>query len=159
MISCEIYAIHAVPLRDRTVQLGMINVPIFDLAGEIEAPWINSPDFTFYDDIKSIDFDDKIVVQVDDSNKLDPTNVGPSAAKKMKMVKTTRTFMENGYQMTEVVNELVPCNDNDKDEDVKMSNDTNVPVPSKATETSNVSAPAVNKPPKQSSMMNFFKKK
>ena len=46
-------------------------------------------------------------------------SIDASTWKKMKkkMIKTTRTFMQNGYQMTETVNELVPCDDN---EDVEM---------------------------------------
>lgn len=165
IISLEIYAIHAVPLRDKPVQLGMINVPIFDLPGEIEAPWINSENFP---KIQSSE-ESKLAAMTKESLEIteEPTNEdeaksddrhtassiaesesvdAPPPGKKMKMVKTTRSFMQNGYQMTETVNELVPCDDNDVGMEPVM-------------EQPAAAATAAPAKAKQSSMMSFFKKK
>lgn len=168
LISSEIFAIHAVPIKDKSVQFGLINVPIFDLAGEIEAPWIDSnkfPKIETCDEValkiseqKLISEEEEESIKEDEitsSSKQAPP-VQPQSKtdsqppeKKMKMVPTVRTFMHNGYQMTEVVNEHVPC---DGAEDTSSANSTTTSKPT--PDVSSVPAKS-----KQSSMMNFFKKK
>lgn len=160
IISSEIYAIHAVQLKDKPVQLGMINVPIYDLPGEIVAPWIDSeafPAIQSSDEVKLAAMT-KESLEISEEPKKDEASFvnrpiesqssesvdAPPPGKKMKMIKTTRTFMQNGYQMTETVNELVPCDDN---EDVEMES-----APAAKPAAAPVKA-------KQSSMMSFFKKK
>lgn len=133
----------------------MINVPIFDLPGEIEAPWINSDNFPKMqssEEVKlatmtkeSLEITEETKGKPDEA--IDESVDAPPPGKKMKMIKTTRTFMQNGYQMTETVNELVPCDDND----VEMEH---TPVEQPAVSTTAAPAKA-----KQSSMMSFFKKK
>ncbi len=168
----------------------MINVPIFDLAGEISAPWIdleNFPAAPKYTEVvlnsnsisdSNISKNNVNQVEVDLAKSVQDTSIsnlnnplsinstnnkieteasssivqGPPT-KKMKMVKKTRTFVENGYQMTEVVNELVPCDDeNDPEAEV-------VKAAAVKPEVTPSSAATINKPKQQSSMMNFFNKK
>ena len=140
----------------------MINVPIFDLPGEIIAPWIDSKDFPKIqnsDEIKlaamtkeSLEITEEpriATISAEGNNGPIETHTefvdAPPPGKKMKMIKSTRTFMQNGYQMTETVNELVPCDDDDVDmESVTSAKTAAAAPPVKA---------------KQSSMMSFFKKK
>lgn len=165
-ISSEIYSVHAVPVKDKSVQFGLINVPIFDMKGEIEAPWIDSskiPEIETTDYMASMkisnqkhpEIQSKADVQVPSASTNSQSQAQPADSfesqsqppeKKMKTVPTVRTFMHNGYQMTEVVNELVPCY-GDKEED-----STNITAAVKPA----AAPPAKSK---QSSMMNFFKKK
>lgn len=165
MLSTEIFAVHAVALKDKSVQLGMINVPIYDLAGEIQAPWIDTDNFPALpssDEVKLSKLADTLTVEESDKDEpmeqvkivLAPKKSEPAhddlvsqqpPGKRMKMIKKTRTFMENGYQMTEVINELVECEEGEEVEIVAPV----VPVAPSATATK----------PKQSSMMSFFKKK
>ena len=170
IISTEIYAIHAVPLKDKSVQLGLINVPIYDLPGEIEAPWINSENFPKIQNneevILAAMIKRSVEITEEPTNELNTTSdndrpnetptvpnesgdAAPPPGKKMKMVKSTRTFMQNGYQMSETVNELVPCDDTDVDMESNNALPAQQPVVVAA-------APAKAK---QSSMMSFFKKK
>ena len=161
------------------MQLGLINVPIFDLAGEISAPWIdleNFPDVSKYTELAldnnnpisdakvevvanltksveatSLNLNNPISIN-STTNKIEAeTSTQGPPIKKMKMIKKTRNFVENGYQMTEVVNELVPCDDENNVDTEEVA----VVKPVAAVST----AAAVNKPKQQSSMMNFFKKK
>lgn len=90
----------------------------------------------------------------------DTAAVTHPSGKRMKLVKVTRTFTENGYQMTETVNELVPCDETD----VPSSPRSDAPA-SVGASRSTLSTPAKKaetaKPTtgKQSSMMSFFQKK
>lgn len=135
-------------------------MPIYNLPGEIVAPWIDSeafPAIQSSDEVKlaamtkeSLEIseepkkDEAIFVNRPIESQSSESVDAPPPGKKMKMIKTTRTFMQNGYQMTETVNELVPCDD---DEDVEMES-----APAAKPAAAPVKA-------KQSSMMSFFKKK
>lgn len=158
VLSSEIYAIHAIPLKDKSVQLGMINVPIFDVTGEIEAPWIDKTDniitsvqpganngvqnahISTNKPTSSVMSNTQTVVTNDAAHEIASQPPG----KKMKMVQKTRTFMHDGYQQVETYNELVPCDDNEMEETITKTQPSQPAAPAKA---------------KQSSMMSFFKKK
>lgn len=154
VISSEIYAIHAIPLKDKSVQLGMINVPIFDVIGEIEAPWIESKVPEIITNIPTERVEPAAIVQsgnpvVQSAQPLSQTSqpdhtieASQPPGKKMKMVQKTRTFMHDGYQQVETYNELVEV----EEEETRV-------------ETPKPAAPAAQTKSKQSSMMSFFKKK
>ncbi len=153
VLSSEIYAIHAIPLKDKSVQFGMINVPIFDVAGEIEAPWIDKTENTIsyvQSGVQNAQISSNKPASSTTTPNTQPTVINPvenevasqPPGKKMKMVQKTRTFMHDGYQQVETYNELVPCDDNELE--IAKTQPTQPAAPAKA---------------KQSSMMSFFKKK
>lgn len=178
----KIYAVHKAPLKDRVSQLGMMNVPIV-LPPSLTAEHINAPKVgaSSVFSTKPTEGEDAIKADVSDVEMTDdslPTQTKKSCAataaapiatsngKRMKMVKVTRTFMENGYQMTETVNEMVPCDDDDPEaiplEDGNgniKKNDTSV---SASKPTTSAADNAKLKPSttsgKQSNLMSFFKK-
>lgn len=162
LISSEIYAIHAIPLKDKSVQLGMINAPIFDLSGEIEAPWIDSKNEIIIENPISIE---SLNIQANnDTNITTATTIATvdvhevdsqPPGKKMKMIQKTRSFIHDGYQKVETYNELVPCDDDNEEMETKAHTaaEAIIPAPTPATQTQ------AQPKSKQSSMMNFFKKK
>ena len=142
----------------------MINVPIYDVIGEIEAPGIDSSSIKIIHPIhppsaavvveETVDnhlasaAENLQVVenpQIPISNRVDESSSQPPN-KKMKLVKKTRTFMQNGYEMVEHYNEMVPC----EEEEDELSETVSV--------KQSAAAPPQTKS-KQSSMMSFFKKK
>ena len=157
-ISSEIFAIHSVPIKDTSVQFGLIDVPIFDLKGEIEAPWITKlPETSGIESFKIVQVDDN--VDVDEDEEMEAATIQSSLippVKRMKTVQSVRTFMHNGYQMTEVVNELVPFADNEQEQEIEIVANAPIPITSLPLPAPPPQIPAKAK---QSSMMNFFKKK
>ena len=141
----------------------MINAPIFDLSGEIEAPWIDSKNEIIINNPVNIE---SLNISAQANNSTTTTTATATAAivdvhevdsqppgKKMKMIQKTRSFMHDGYQQVETYNELVPCDDEDEEMESK-------------TQTAEIIKPALaakqtqaQPKSKQSSMMNFFKKK
>ena len=169
VLSQDIYSIQLTPLKDKIVQLGMINGPIL-IKPAIDAPWIHAEDDRSKPAFSlspaepvncpmQVDAPQEAVAPAAETNAnvkapsafqaaecaAEPASKAAAAdepiPKKMKMVKVPRTFMENGYQMTEMVNELVPCDEGEVAEDPK-------PNPGPKTTTA-----------KQGTLLNFFKKK
>lgn len=167
----HIYALHKAPLKDRQTQLGMMNVPII-LPPSLKSEHIKAPPVTAsvlappQEDIEMAleEKAEAIITETIAKTTIAPapanastTTVTPTVhqqtapGKRMKMVKTTRTFTENGYQMTEIVNEMVPCEDNDPDavsEEISSGKDL----------TASKTKAAAAAPGKQSNLMSFFKK-
>jgi len=164
----QIYAIHKAPLKDRPTQLGMMNVPIV-LPPSLQSENIKAPPVTASmsstkaddEDVEMKDAEDAPKASIDTASSTTPSTtnaiktgpVSTSTGKRMKMVKVTRTFMENGYQMTETVNEMVPCDDDDPDA-IPLDGASSAKAPSTTT-ASKASAPTAAK---QSNLMSFFKK-
>lgn len=141
----------------------MINAPIFDFSGEIEAPWIEKSKNEIIITNPPIE---SLNIQTDKSNTIDSTTASNTKIdevasqppeKKMKMIQKTRTFMHDGYQQVETYNELVPCDD----EDFERVRATENPDSNFSASQSQAPAPQIPAQPKskQSSMMSFFKKK
>jgi len=141
----------------------MINAPIFDLSGEIEAPWIDSNNEIIINNAVNIE---SLNINMQANNSTTTTTATTTAivdvhevdsqppGKKMKMIQKTRSFMHDGYQQVETYNELVPCNDEEEEEIESKTQTAEITKPGPvATQTQ------AQPKSKQSSMMNFFKKK
>lgn len=135
----------------------MINAPIFDLTGDIVAPWIESKNEIVINTPSSDVINTTAIANTKNTTTVNPmSSVANEVAsqppeKKMKIIQKTRTFMHDGYQQVETYNELVPCDDEEMTDKPVINALTN------ATQTPSA-APAQTKS-KQSSMMSFFKKK
>ena len=159
----QIYALHKAPLRDRQSQLGMMNVPIIlppSLKSEyIKAPPVSataiSPSAEPVEDVEMTDSQPALKAESVKATTAvpEPTTTAHQSApgKRMKMVKVTRTFTENGYQMTETVNEMVPCEEDDSEALPAESNSTTAASSVKPKAAAPTAA-------KQSNLMSFFKK-
>ena len=168
--SAQLYALHKAPIElEKDVKLAMMNVPII-LPPSLKAPHIEAGEFKATvvakpsDDIEMED--SSVPASASESALMNSIKTTASAinnttsasapttntgAKRMKMVKVVRTFTENGYQMTETVNEMVPCDDDDPYA-LPLAGESDK---KKAAPTTSTAKPAA---PKQSNLMNFFKK-
>lgn len=166
--SAQLYALHKAPLQSgNDFKLGMMNVPII-LPPSLQAPHIEAGEFkpvALAKPSEDVEMEDAAVEASSSETALinaiktttNATSNAPTSTggKRMKMVKVVRTFTENGYQMTETVNEMVPCDDDDPDA-LPLNGETEAKKAAPATTTSTTSAkPAA---PKQSNLMSFFKK-
>jgi hypothetical protein len=158
-----IYALHKAPLRDRQSQLGMMNVPIIlppSLASErIKASPVSASALPAHQDLLMGD-SRPAALRLESSSAIkaaEPNTIAQStcAGKRMKMIKVTRTFTENGYQMTETVNEMVPCDDDDSE---ALISDLTATATGRTSANGKTTAPSAAAPPKQSNLMSFFKK-
>jgi hypothetical protein len=182
ILSEQIYSVQAVPLFDRDSQLAALNVPII-LEPTIRAPWIMRREeggaaFTLEQPM-SVDSElpktEMAAEEAEPSRTLEPPeppetletlttasatgsatgSIGEPVPKRMKLVKVPRVYVENGYQMTEIVNELVPCDDNDPE--AELLNPQNSPSVTKGT-AKPTSAKATTSTSKQGNLLSFFKK-